>query len=158
MWHIDLLESQYFSAYCRYWITTKHIFYSNRWGIFKNVDSDLSLISRCTIILFVFQLVTDATVLDVWLKMYKRFPPPLNPAVENTTCTLRTDTDSNVSWYLAHKIMAVIGSVKPIRTNKLPNGSNTCSTIFCEYGKSMFENRVGLLYSWIWIGRETTAR
>ena len=25
------------------------------------------------------------------------FPPPLNPAVENTTCTLSTNTDSNDS-------------------------------------------------------------
>ena len=28
------------------------------------------------------------------------FPLPLNPAVENVKCTLRTDTDGNESWDL----------------------------------------------------------
>ena len=40
------------------------------------------------------------------------FPPPLNPAVENATSTLRTDTDSNESWDLAHETISVISAVK----------------------------------------------
>ena len=38
------------------------------------------------------------------------FHPPLNPAAENTTCTLRTDTDSTESWDLAHKTRVVISA------------------------------------------------
>ena len=44
------------------------------------------------------------------------FTPPLNPVVENTTCTLRTDTDSNESWDLEHKTRAVVSALKPINT------------------------------------------
>ena len=39
------------------------------------------------------------------------FPPYLNPAVENTTCTLRIDTDGDEFSDLAHKTMAVISVV-----------------------------------------------
>ena len=40
------------------------------------------------------------------------FPPPLNPAVENTTCTLCTDADSIESWDLAHRTIAVKSAIK----------------------------------------------
>ena len=40
------------------------------------------------------------------------FPPPLNPAVQNTTCTLHTDTDSTESWDLAHETIAVVSAIK----------------------------------------------
>ena len=40
------------------------------------------------------------------------YPPPLDPAVENTTCTLRTDTDNTESQNLEHKTIAVISAVK----------------------------------------------
>ena len=46
------------------------------------------------------------------------FPLPLNPAVENTTCTLRTDTDSNRSWDMTHKTIAVINVVKSIHIRR----------------------------------------
>ena len=45
------------------------------------------------------------------------FPPLLNPAVKNTTCTLRTDTDSNESRDLAHKSRAVISAIKTINAH-----------------------------------------
>ena len=40
------------------------------------------------------------------------FSPPLNLAVENTTCTLRTDTDINESWDLTHITVTVISAIK----------------------------------------------
>ena len=49
------------------------------------------------------------------------FRPPLNPTVENTRCTLRTDTEINESWDLAHKTTEVISAIKPIHTYKLMN-------------------------------------
>ena len=41
------------------------------------------------------------------------FLPPLNPSIENTTSTLRTDTDSNESGDLAYKTRVVISAAKP---------------------------------------------
>ena len=48
------------------------------------------------------------------------FPPPLNPADENTTCTLLTDTDidSTESRDVVHKIKAVIIAIKLMHTHK----------------------------------------
>ena len=40
------------------------------------------------------------------------FPPNLNPAAEHTTCTIRTDGDSNESWDLAHKNIAGISAIE----------------------------------------------
>ena len=44
------------------------------------------------------------------------FPPPLNPAVDNTASTLRTDTDSNKSRDLARKTRVVLSAIKPKHT------------------------------------------
>ena len=44
------------------------------------------------------------------------FSPALNPAVDKTTCTLRTDTDIAKSRDLAHKTRVVISAIKQIRT------------------------------------------
>ena len=44
------------------------------------------------------------------------FHPPLNPAIENTICVLRTDTDSNESSDLTHKTRAVISGINLIYT------------------------------------------
>ena len=42
--------------------------------------------------------------------------PSSNPAVENTTCTRRIDTDSNESWDQAHKTTIVTRAINPIHT------------------------------------------
>ena len=51
------------------------------------------------------------------------FPPLLNPAVENTKCTLRTDIESNKSRDLARKTIAVISAKEPIHTTALTIGT-----------------------------------
>ena len=50
--------------------------------------------------------------------LWHGFPPPLNPVVLKTTCTLRTDTDITKSWDLAHKSRVVISDVKHIHTER----------------------------------------
>ena len=57
------------------------------------------------------------------------FSPPLNPALENATCTLRTNTDSNEYWDLTRKarvVMSAINTHTCIHTYK-----SGCEKYFC---------------------------
>ena len=67
------------------------------------------------------------------------FPPPLVPEVENTACTLLTDTDNNESWNLAQNTVAVISAIKPIHTNNRSMPSS-CSYVY-DVSPSQFKER-----------------
>ena len=55
------------------------------------------------------------------------FPPPLNPEVERTTCTLRTDTEITKSWDLAHKTRVVVSAIKKTHTKHILRLHYFCS-------------------------------